>query len=55
MALALNRMIQSMSSRVAFVDARLLKIQSLSDDGKSVDDEISKLRTLIRESFILNP
>lgn len=55
MALALNRMIQSMSSRVAYVDARLLKIQSLSDEGKSVDDEISKLRTLIRESFILNP
>lgn len=55
MALALNRMIQSMSSRVAYVDARLLKIQTLNEEGKSVDDEILKLRTLIRESFILNP
>ncbi len=53
MALALNHMIQSMSSRIAYVDARLLKIQTLTSEGKSVENEISQLRSQIRESFIL--
>lgn len=54
MARALNQMIDSLSSKVAFVDSRLSKIEDLQAQGKQPADEIRQLRTLVRDSFILS-
>lgn len=54
MALALNQMVQSLSSKMSFVDARLSKIETLQAEGKDPSKEIGQLRSLIRESFVLH-
>ncbi|MFH2092689.1 MAG: methyl-accepting chemotaxis protein [Pseudomonadota bacterium] len=54
MAVVLNQMIQSMYTKVAYIDGKLAKIQSLEAEGKSVENEISRLRTQIQESFVFN-
>lgn len=53
-AKALNLMIDSLYSKVNNVDKCLKTIEMLNLDGKDTSQEITDLRTSIRESFILN-
>lgn len=53
MAKALNLMIESLYTRVNYVDTTLEKIETLNKDGKDIEPELLELRSKIRESFIL--
>ena len=54
MSAALNQMIQSMHEKVSHIDARLSRIEDLCDPGAQAGQEISRLRTEIRNQFHLN-
>lgn len=54
MALGLNQMIQSMYTKVMYIDTQLSKIQKSHNENKKINEEITLLRSKIHDSFILN-
>lgn len=53
-AKALNLMIDALYSRINYVDTSLKNIETLQNEGKNTKEEITDLRSRLRDSFILN-
>lgn len=51
---AMNQMIQSMHEKVSHIDTRLSKIEEITGRDSRTGEEISRLRTDIRNQFLLD-